>query len=75
MAKRSLSMGTHININNNIITTNNYLKYLSPLAANKKTNMTASSLGYATSKEVKPIDEVEPLDSRRVAENSREALA
>lgn len=54
---------THINNNNNIITTNNYLKNLLPLAANKKTSMTASPLGSATSKEVLPIEEGEPLDS------------
>lgn len=55
---------THINNNNNIITTNNYLKNLLPLAANKLTNMSLrDSLGYATSKEVTPIEEGEPLDS------------
>ena len=59
-----LEMGTHINNNNNIITTNNYLKNLLPLAANKLTNMSLrDSLGYATSREVTPIEEGEPLDS------------
>lgn len=59
-----LKTGTHINNNNNTITTNNYLKNLLPLAANKKTNMSLrDSLGYATSQEVQPIREGEPLDS------------
>lgn len=45
-----LKTGTHINNNNNIITTNNYLKYLSPEVANKFNGMSLrDSLGFASS--------------------------
>lgn len=58
-----LQMGTHINNNNNIITTNNYLKYLSPKVANRdKDQSLRDSLGFATSSQ--KTAKGESLDSK-----------